>query len=417
MLAVMNLLSVTAAILVWGAAQLVSGGSITGIIRLPGGGPAAGVRVAAMVVPGVRLAANNASELATITQTDSNGRYQLDGIPPGRYFIVAGAVSSPTFHPGTQAQNAASIVTVTRDARTLTGVDIALSAAAANLASGVRKIIHGQMVTEDGSPLPNISIDVTTSGNRFSVEAGGSFRFIAGIGEAIQIRDVQGLPPGYFFKSVSYGGKNLGLNPVTIDASQATIVLALGFRPVSTLPKVMVRGKVLNIARELDTTSLSLTSMLPDGPTVVAPLQPDRSFDISSIPIGAYRTGVRSKAGNDSVSWTIVVIRDTISNLTIDFKSNPFPEFEGAGPTSSPFISGKKTKITGVVTQKLTGIGVPDARYFRMDVKDESTGAVTPWAVYVAHDFQAPNIAIGETYVVAGTLSTDGTNRLSADPF
>ena len=198
MIAAMNLLKISAALLVWSAAQLVSGGSITGTIRLSGGGPAAGMRVAAMVVPGVRLVANGASELAAITQTDSNGRYQLDGIPPGRYFIVAGAVSSPTFFPGTLVQNAASIVTVTRDARTLTGIDIALSAAAANLASGVRKFIHGQMVAEDGSPLPNIPINVTTTGNNFSIEDGGTFRFIAGVGEAIQIRDVQGLPPDIY---------------------------------------------------------------------------------------------------------------------------------------------------------------------------------------------------------------------------
>jgi hypothetical protein len=52
-----------------------------------------------------------------------------------------------------------------------------------------------------------------------------------------------------------------------------------------------------------------------------------------------------------------------------------------------------------------------------MDVKDESTGAVTAWAIYVAHDFQAPNIMVGETLTVAGTLSTDGTNRMDADPF
>jgi hypothetical protein len=41
----------------------------------------------------------------------------------------------------------------------------------------------------------------------------------------------------------------------------------------------------------------------------------------------------------------------------------------------------------------------------------------SPWAIYVAHDFQAPNIAIGEKLSVPGTLSTDGTNRLGADPF
>ena len=52
-----------------------------------------------------------------------------------------------------------------------------------------------------------------------------------------------------------------------------------------------------------------------------------------------------------------------------------------------------------------------------MDVKDDSTGVVTPWAIYVARDYQAPNIVIGETLTVPGTLSTDGTNRLGADPF
>jgi hypothetical protein len=337
---------------------------------------------------------------------------------PGRYYIVAGAVSSPTFHPGTLTQNAASIVTVTRDGQPLTGIDIALSAVSANPAGGVRKIIHGQMVTEDGSPLPNISINVTTTGNNFSIEDGGSFRFIAGVGEAIQIRDVQGLPPGYVLKSVSYGGRNFGLGPVAIDASQTTFVLTLGFQPLSTLKRVMVRGKVLNVARELDTTSLIFRSAMPGGPTLVAPLQTDHFFEFSSIPIGAYRTGVGSDTGNESVSWTMVVIRDTISNLTIDLRSNPFPEFEGAGPTrSSPFIGGKRTEITGVVTQKLTRIAAPDVEYFRMDVKDESTGAVTPWAIYVDHDFQAPNIVIGEKLSVTGTLSTDGTNRIDADPF
>ena len=376
--------------------------------------------MAAMVVPGVRPAANSTSELATITQTDSTGHYQLDGIPPGRYFIVAGTVSSPTFHPGTLAEIAASIFTVSRDAQTLTGIDIALNTVSANPAGGIRKIIHGQMVTENGSPVPSIPfipLRGTTSGNGFSVENDRSFRFIAGIGEAIQVRSVEGLPPGYFLKSVSYGGKNYGLNPVPIDASGATMVVTLGFQPVSTLQKVMVRGKVLNPARELNTTSLILKSVLPDGSSFVAPIQPDRSFEIASIPIGAYRTGVRSDAGNESTGWSMIVFRDTVSNLTIDLNSNPFPEFEGNGPANSPFPGGKKTEITGVVTQRLTHLAAPDVEYFRMDAKDDSTGVVTPWAVFVAHDFQAPNIKIGDTEVVTGVVSTDGTNRLAADPF
>ena len=52
-----------------------------------------------------------------------------------------------------------------------------------------------------------------------------------------------------------------------------------------------------------------------------------------------------------------------------------------------------------------------------MEVWDERTGAVTPWAIYVGQDSLVPNIVVGDTLTVPGTLSTDGTNRFSADPF
>jgi hypothetical protein len=88
------------AVLVFGAAQIPAGRSVTGTVRLSEGGPAAGVRVVAMVVPGVGRGGPNApSVLASLTQTDKDGRYQLEDIPPGRYYIAAGALDSPTFYP------------------------------------------------------------------------------------------------------------------------------------------------------------------------------------------------------------------------------------------------------------------------------------------------------------------------------
>src|SRR5262245_23086211 len=99
----MSLLKVFAAILFWTAPQLSSGGSVTGTIRLPGGGPAAGVRVMAVVVPGIGRTTTDLSIVTSITQTDGNGRYQLEDLPPGRYFIAAGPISAPTFHPGVLA--------------------------------------------------------------------------------------------------------------------------------------------------------------------------------------------------------------------------------------------------------------------------------------------------------------------------
>jgi hypothetical protein len=111
------------------------------------------------------------------------------------------------------------------------------------------------------------------------------------------------------------------------------------------------------------------------------------------------------------------VIRDAVSNLTLDFRNNPFPEFESAAPARWPFDWGIFPEITGVVAQRYTRIGQPDAGYFRTDVKDEATVTVTSWVVYAAREFHVPRIIPGETSVVPGTKSTSGTNRLIASPF
>jgi Spy/CpxP family protein refolding chaperone len=73
-------------------------GSVTGIVRTTLGAPAANVRVTA-----VREEANDNAlrAMASLTQTDSSGRYRLDNVPPGRYYIAAGRVDLPTYYPGT----------------------------------------------------------------------------------------------------------------------------------------------------------------------------------------------------------------------------------------------------------------------------------------------------------------------------
>jgi len=415
MIAPMNLLKVWAVVLVWGAAQLASGGSITGTIRLPGGRPAAGMRVAAMAVPGVGRSTTDSSEYVRITQTDTNGRYQLEDIPPGRYFIVAGPVSAPTFHPGKLEQTGASIVTVSKTGPALTGIDFGLEADIGNFAYGFAPGLaaagiggccrfSAQLVTEDGSRFPDVPMKAgNLRGSLNAVFEGSkgvlSFAVSVPIGSTAQF-DVVGLPPGYFLKSVELGGRDVGLGPVVIDGkSLATLVLTAGYLPVSTLQKVTARGKVVNIAREVRVTSVSFTSTNPTGPTLVSELRPDGTFEFPSIPIGVYRPSLFSN---------LLVIPD--SNLTIDLHNNPFPESD----PQSVFTGGKKTTITGVVTEKLTFSG---HGYFRMNVKNESTGAVTPWAIYVAADWLVPKIVVGDTLSVPGTLSTDGTNRLSADEF
>jgi hypothetical protein len=76
--------------------------AVSGIVRTADGKPASGVRVAAMVAPEPGLSATNATALVSLTNTDESGRYRLDDVPSGRYYIVAGRVDAPTYYPGVQ---------------------------------------------------------------------------------------------------------------------------------------------------------------------------------------------------------------------------------------------------------------------------------------------------------------------------
>src|SRR6185436_1279393 len=68
-------------------------GTITGVIRTPAGTPAPGIRVTAMRTDMVE---DSVRGMASLAQTDSEGRYRLENVPPGRYYIAAGRVDLPT---------------------------------------------------------------------------------------------------------------------------------------------------------------------------------------------------------------------------------------------------------------------------------------------------------------------------------
>src|SRR5262245_1897638 len=88
-------------------------GTVSGVLRAADGKPAAGVRVSAMARPDNPQDALGASSMAGISETDEAGRFQLENIPPGRYYIVAGRLDLPTYFPGTLDMAAATIVRIT----------------------------------------------------------------------------------------------------------------------------------------------------------------------------------------------------------------------------------------------------------------------------------------------------------------
>jgi hypothetical protein len=92
-------------------------GIVTGAIRMSGGGAAPGVRVGAVAIDDPA-----GTNLVSIAETDSAGRYRLTNIPQGQYYIVAGRVTSLTYYPGGNDASKAKQVAV-EPARIVSNVD------------------------------------------------------------------------------------------------------------------------------------------------------------------------------------------------------------------------------------------------------------------------------------------------------
>ena len=106
----------------WVGPQTQSG-IVSGTVRDPAGNPEAGVRVAAMaVLPPDET--KSADVLVSIGKTDEAGRYSLE-IPQGRYYVIAGRVSSPTYYPNVTSVDRALVFSIAPGLRT-DGIDFKL---------------------------------------------------------------------------------------------------------------------------------------------------------------------------------------------------------------------------------------------------------------------------------------------------
>jgi hypothetical protein len=63
-----------------------------------------------------------AATLTNLARTDSQGRYRLENVPPGRYFITAGFLDSPSYYPGVRTPAEARSINVVAGSAT-TGID------------------------------------------------------------------------------------------------------------------------------------------------------------------------------------------------------------------------------------------------------------------------------------------------------
>lgn len=84
-------------------------GVVTGQILNSDATPVVGARVMAMEVGGVAI-----SSFTSLGETDKDGRFRLERLPPGRYYILTGFLDAPTYYPGVLDWMDATVVSVTR---------------------------------------------------------------------------------------------------------------------------------------------------------------------------------------------------------------------------------------------------------------------------------------------------------------
>jgi hypothetical protein len=88
-------------------------GSISGQLQTFTGEPVAGVRVRAVTAPELTAGGSPVAPLLiAVAQSDENGRYRLEDIPPGQYVVAAGWLESPTYYPGVLLAAHATVVNV-----------------------------------------------------------------------------------------------------------------------------------------------------------------------------------------------------------------------------------------------------------------------------------------------------------------
>jgi len=202
------------------------GGTVTGILRDGTGRPMEGVRVAAVAKAGTPEEALGAAAMAGLAQTDAQGRFTLENIPPGRYVIAAGRLDRQTYYPGTPRQEDATVVTITPGivipqinfvlAETSvgrSGTGNPLSIAPSSLTAEIPVTVAGERggkfpVTTDGK-VATVVVGSTSSFPTSSTPVDGKILTVRGPLTSDLRVSVTNLPDGWVVKSVVYGSTDI----------------------------------------------------------------------------------------------------------------------------------------------------------------------------------------------------------------
>ena len=364
---------------------------MTGTLKSATGAPAAGVRVSALAKPEELTDLAQSSSLSAIAETDASGRFRLENIPAGRYYVVAGRIDMPTFYPGVVTPGEGTVILVT-PGLTVPGIDFVLN----NVSMG--------RALSPGSAAPSWVIPIQTrmeGGGKVPMFASGWFPLLrlSRTGSArietplasasVTVPDTEyratiaNLPEGYTVKSFTFGATDL-----TIDPLQLTPLVPIAPRAAS-IPV----GQVVSIVLQRAPVPA------PQGARVSGRFVGDtnRSVYISGVPGTLYPDGTFEFLGIPPGRHTVVTLdnpgRERALGASIVVGEGDYPNLELEETSVVPLVTG------GPAMPKSAGNLTPNTRLplatIRGRVVDGGTGQPLDAGKVVVNKDQSQAISLG----------------------
>jgi hypothetical protein len=307
-------------------------GVVIGHLQTRDGAPAAAIRISALAAPPPNILPSDGQNYyastapASTTLTDSQGRYRLTNLAPGRYFVLASVFGYPTFYPSTTNADGATVITVGAD-RPVEGIDFTVV-----LPPGGR--ISGRVSTP---PSAGVREKAVLSGVQLGellespIEADGSFTF-------------GHLPRGSYLLSLFPAPPGMASRAFRVEETDTRVDLVRPTLRLVTGRVVVQKGPLpYGWLGFLTEKSYETAHISADG-TFRTQLQPARhKVELSGMPVGYTLASVR--LGGQDVSEGVEVGAGDVSGLVITI----------APPANLPRLRGK---VIGVPASSLASARV-----------------------------------------------------------
>jgi hypothetical protein len=248
---------------------------------------------------------NSADGTASIyAETDAQGKYVLEDIPPGRYVIAAGRLDFQTFYPGTQEIKEAKVVSIASGSK-LTDIDFVLNTTSVGRSptgnSGVvNAVVPLHITLENGAKLPVsadgkfISIRLDSSRNPISLPIDSLFVAIPGPTTMDFQVAVEGLPDNYVVKSMAYGTTDITRGTFRLTPANFPLPAASASLNPSGPPRTLLSSFETEVERYLNALSLSQSQSSRSSASSSGAFTPASTLSITlAVASPATSTGVR----------------------------------------------------------------------------------------------------------------------------